>query len=182
MPSDALSREKLYEATRFDVVRATFARSGGGVLAREVVVPHDAVVVLPLLDETPGRERVVLIRNERPAVGQTLWELPAGTLEEDEDPDLCAERELIEETGYEAERLERLISFYTCPGFCTELLTAYLAHGLTHVGQSLDETEEIEVDAVPLEEALAMARDNRIRDAKTLATLLYYQAFLRGGH
>ena len=90
----------------------------------------------------------------------TLWELPAGTLEEDEDPAACAGRELTEETGYVAERLERLVSFVPTPGFCTETLTAYRATGLTFRGQSLDETEQIDVEIKTLDEALQMVRDN----------------------
>jgi ADP-ribose pyrophosphatase len=94
---------------------------------------------------------------------------------------LCAARELTEETGYRAERVERVGGFFTAPGFCTEWLTAYVARGLTHVGQDLDDTEQIEVHAVTLREALAMARDNRICDAKSLSTLLWYHAFAREG-
>lgn len=185
MPAEPTAREKVFEGVRFDVVRVEFPRrapSGGGgrgTMSREVVVPRDAVVILPLLDRQPGSEKIVLIRNERPAIGQTLWELPAGTIEEGEDPHVCAERELIEETGYEAERIERLASFYSSPGFCTEELTAFVAHGLTHVGQDLDDTENIDVEVVTFAEALAMAKDNRIRDAKSLATLLHYHAFGR---
>lgn len=147
-------------------------------MRREVVVPANAVVVLPMLDE----KTVVLIRNERFAVGQTLWELPAGTLEAGEDTALCAGRELLEETGYAAAEVTRLIDFYPSPGFCTELLTAFLARELVFRGQDLDETERITTEAVPLIESIQMVRDNRIRDAKTIATLLYYQTFLRTGH
>ena len=146
-------------------------------MTREVVQPADAVVVLPMLD----KDTVVLIRNERFAVGQTLWELPAGTLESGEDPTLCAGRELLEETGYMAGEVTRLLAFYPTPGFCTELLTAFLAQNLEFKCQNLDETERITTEAVPLNESIHMIRDNRIRDAKTIATLLYYQTFLRTG-
>ena len=140
-------------------------------------MPADAVVILPMLDD----QTVVLIRNERFAVGQTLWELPAGTIEKGEDPLVCAGRELREETGYEAAKIDRLIEFYPSPGFCTELLTTFLARDLVFKGQELDETERITTEAIPLKESIQMVRDNRIRDAKTAATLLYYQTFLRTG-
>jgi ADP-ribose pyrophosphatase len=165
----------LFRGTRFDVQSIALKRRSGGLMHREVVVPSNAVVVLPMLDD----ETVVLIRNERFAVGQTLWELPAGTLEDGENPALCAGRELLEETGYAAAEVQRLIEFYPTPGFCTELLTAYLARDLTFRGQDLDETERITTEAVPLNQSIQMVRDNRIRDAKTIATLLYYQTFLR---
>jgi ADP-ribose diphosphatase len=167
----------LFHGTRFDVRGVELPRRSGGTIRREVVVPANAVVVLPMLDE----RTVVLIRNERFAVGQTLWELPAGTLEQGEDPAVCAGRELEEETGYRAQEITRLIEFYPSPGFCTELLTAFLARDLTFQGQDLDETERITTEAIPLKESIQRVRDNRIRDAKTVATLLYYQTFLRTG-
>ncbi len=167
----------LYQGARFAVRGVELSQRSGGTIRREVVVPANAVVVLPMLDE----QTVVLIQNERFAVGQTLWELPAGTLEAGEDLALCAGRELLEETGYAAAEVTRLMEFYPSPGFCTELLTAFLARNLTFQGQDLDETERITTAAIPLKESIQMIRDNRIRDAKTIATLLYYQTFLRTG-
>lgn len=182
MPNEPMSENVAYRGARFKIVKREFhnRHDPSQPMKREVVVPANAVVVLPVLDSTPGREKVVLIRNERPAVGETLWELPAGTIEEGEDPKVCAERELIEETGYEAERVAKLGDFYSCPGFCTELLTAYVAEGLTEVGQDLDDTEQIEVHVTPLSEALEMVRDNRIRDAKSIAALLQWATFREG--
>jgi ADP-ribose diphosphatase len=168
----------LFHGVRFDVHGLTLARRSGGSKLREVVVPANAVVILPMLDD----QTVVLIRNERFAVGQTLWELPAGTLETGENTALCAARELVEETGYAAAEVTRLIEFYPSPGFCTELLTAYLARDLSFKGQNLDETERITTEAIPLDQSIQMVRDNTIRDAKTIATLLYYQTFLRTGN
>lgn len=165
--------ETVYQGVRFAVRRLELQGRDGGALTREVVVPSDAVVILPLLDE----QTVVLIRNERFAVDQTLWELPAGTLEAGEDPATCAGRELAEETGYRADTLEPLTAFYPTPGFCTELLTAFRATRLTHVGQDLDANERITPEPTPMAEALAMVRDGRIRDAKTIATLLYHRTF-----
>jgi ADP-ribose pyrophosphatase len=100
-----------------------------------------AVVVLPLLDA----DTIVMIRNFRPSVGATLLELPAGTLEADEPAEACAGRELIEETGYRAGRIEPLVDFYTSPGVLSERMFAFVARELSHVGQQLDEGEEIEV-------------------------------------
>ncbi|MEM9417819.1 MAG: NUDIX hydrolase [Planctomycetota bacterium] len=169
-------------------VRVTFRgidlpKRGGGTHRREIVEAADAVVVLPLIADGAGEgfdfegPGVVLIRNERFAVKDTLWELPAGTVERGESPDDCAPRELIEETGYQAQRVEKLAEFFPTPGFCTELLHAYRAEGLTYVGQDLDETEIIIAQAVAWDEAMKMVRDNTIRDAKTIATLLYHQTF-----
>jgi ADP-ribose pyrophosphatase len=125
-----------------------------------------------------------MIRNRRYAVGDELWELPAGTLGcadptcPTEDPAACAARELIEETGYRAGRLTRLNAFFSAPGFCNELLTAFLAEQLEFVGQSADEGESITAHAIDWHQALAWAQTGEIRDAKTLATLLWAQCFL----
>jgi ADP-ribose pyrophosphatase len=167
---------KVFEGARFDVHAVELARRGGGSMRREVVRPNNAVVILPLLDA----DTVLLIRNERFAVGETLWELPAGTLEEGEESQVCAERELIEETGYGAGRMTPLVEFYASPGFCTELLSAFLAENLTYRGQNLDETEKITIEPTPLSQTIQMIRDNRIRDGKTIATVLYYVSFRRG--
>lgn len=164
--------EPKLHASKFDVLELPVPRRDGGSQAYQIVKPNDAVVLLPLLDA----ERVVLIQNRRHAVGKTLWELPAGTLEQGEDPADCAGRELVEETGYAAGKLTELTAFYTCPGFCTEKLTAFLAEDLTEAEQNLDDTEHIEPQIVTMEEALTMIRDRRIEDAKTIATLLFYRA------
>lgn len=177
MRSHPIHREKVFSGVRFDLYRVPFPQGGSGAIHREVVVPSDAVVILPLLDA----ETVVLIRNDRPAIGRTLWELPAGTREGDppEDADTAAAREVEEETGYRAGKLTRLTAFYAAPGFCTEKLDAYVAEDLTLVGQSLDDTERIAVHPTPLRDALAMVRAGTIEDAKSIATLLYHHALGR---
>ncbi len=175
--------EIVHQGVRVTVRSIDLPKRGGGVHRREVVEAADAVVILPLIadGEKEGfnfRGRgVVLIRNERFAVRETLWELPAGTIEPGELPGDCAPRELIEETGYAAKRVTKLTEFFPTPGFCTELLHAYRAEDLSFVGQDLDETEQITAQAVAWNEAMKMVQDGRIRDGKTIATLLYYQTF-----
>jgi ADP-ribose pyrophosphatase len=168
-------QDRIFEGVRFDLYRVAYG-GGDATIHREVVVPSDAVVIVPLLDP----DTVVLIHNRRPAIGKVLWELPAGTREDDEPADAAAARELAEETGYRAGKLTRLTAFYAAPGFCTERLDAYLAEDLSRVGQTLDATEEIAVHPTPVREAMEMIRRGTIEDAKTIATLLYYQAFGRG--
>ena len=137
---------------------------------REVVVHPGAVVILAIRQDG----NVLLIRNRRYAVGQTLLELPAGTLEKNEDPMNCAGRELLEETGYLAGRLERLGFFYTSPGILSEKMYAFAAYDLQEQTAALEEGEEIELEPTPLDEAVAMASDGRIQDGKTIAALLMY--------
>ena len=165
----------LHRGVRVAIRGVRLPRTVGGPERREVVEAADAVVILPLLDG----DRVVLIKNHRYALNETLWELPAGTLEPGEDPAAAAPRELTEETGYAAGRVEPLTRFYPAPGFCTECLHAYRATDLRHVGQNLDATEQIEAVPTVWSDALTMVREGVIRDAKTVATLLYHEAFGR---
>jgi len=165
-----MERESIYEGKLFRLEALRWAKPDGRELRRDVVRHPGAVVILPLLDDA----RVVLIRNERRAVGLTLWELPAGTLEDGEDPSDTAGRELREETGYKADRLRRLGELYTSPGFLDEKLHLFLATGLTHVGQQLEDEESIEVHETPIDEALQMIDDGRIVDGKSIATLLMW--------
>ncbi|MCE5319238.1 MAG: NUDIX hydrolase, partial [Parachlamydia sp.] len=105
-----MEADTVYHGDRFDVVSLPI----GNNKRRDVILHPGAVVILPILDH----EHILLIRNQRFAVGKELWELPAGTLEKGEAPLETAKRELIEETGYEAAEMEPLTQFYTSPGFC----------------------------------------------------------------
>ena len=164
------SGERIFQGVKFDVERREVPTRDGGTAMREVVVHPGAVVVLPVLEDG----RIVMIRNHRFAVGETLWELCAGTLEPGEDPVVTAARELIEETGYEASSMEPLTTFYTSPGICDERMHAFVATGLSEVGQRLEATEQIEVDLLSRSEVMALVRSGEVRDGKTLATLLYH--------
>jgi ADP-ribose pyrophosphatase len=157
---------------RMDFVMRPIRTSSGQVQMREVVVHPGAVLILPLLADG----RVVMIRNRRHTVGEELWELPAGTLEVGEDPALCAARELTEETGYTAGRIESLGWFYTSPGVLTEKMYCFVAHELTEGKQDLEDNEQIKVERVGREEILRLIQENKIVDAKSMAALLkYYQ-------
>lgn len=182
-------KETILQAARFAVHRIEINQHDAsgqvvGQAAREIVQPADAVVIVPIvealdtLSETSD-PTIALIKNERFAVGQTLWEIPAGTIEQGENPDDCAARELAEETGYQAKQIRRITEWFPTPGFCTEYQYVYLASDLMHVGQDLDATERITVELKPMSEALRMVRDGRIKDAKTIAGLLFVQAFCR---
>jgi ADP-ribose pyrophosphatase len=169
-------RTRLFDGVKFSVDKVELTTRDGQRVAREAVVHPGAVVVLPILDDG----RVVMIRNHRFVVGEELYELCAGTLEPNEDPTDCAGRELIEETGYEAGSIEPLCGFYTSPGFCNERIYAFVARDLKHVGQQLEATENIIVEPLPPTDVLAMTKDGRIRDGKTIATLLYHTTFSTG--
>jgi len=129
-----------------------------------------AAVILPVLDDGS----IVLIRNYRFAVDEHLYELPAGMLEPGEAPRTCAERELTEETGYAAARIEKLTEFYTGPGTTDEMMYAYLATGLTPGRQDLEVYERIAVETHSNDEVRRMVADGTIHDAKTIAALGVY--------
>ena len=133
-------------------------------------------MLLPVLDDG----RIVLIRNRRFSIDRVLLELPAGTLEGD-DPVETARRELTEETGYECARLDPLGSFYASPGFCDEVMHAFVARDLTAGRQALDPTEEIEVVAMRMGEIDAAIRSGELVDGKTLATLQLWSLRAPGG-
>jgi len=141
------------------------------------IVRHPGAAAVVALDDTGA---VTLLRQYRHAAGGFLWEVPAGKLDAGEDPAACAARELREEAGLEASRLEGAGAIVTCPGFCDEVIHLFVATGLRRVPQALGLDEVIDsVRQFPLEDALAMIRAGEIRDAKTIAGLT--QAALRHG-
>ena len=163
-------REVLLETALFNVARLTFDTPDGRPIVRDMIEHPGAAVILPVLDDG----RVILIRNVRRTVNKTLWELPAGTLEPNEAPEVCAARELEEETGYRAENLEPLTAFFASPGILNERMHGYVATGLTKTAQSLDHDEEIEVFPLPEWEIRDMLKQGHIEDGKSIALLLYW--------
>ncbi|HPZ42410.1 MAG TPA: NUDIX hydrolase [Bacillota bacterium] len=135
---------------------------------REVVEHAGAVAVVPVTEQ----DELLLVRQYRHATGKTLLEIPAGRIEPGEDLAECARRELLEETGYLARNLEKLLFFYSTPGFTNEQLHIYLATGLTLQEQDLDEDEFIDVQKVPYQKALDMIWSGDICDAKSIAGIL----------
>ncbi|MBL4700243.1 NUDIX hydrolase [bacterium AH-315-I18] len=167
--------QEVFTGKRFKVISMNLPNRDvdAGTYRKEIVVHPGAAVILPMLDE----HTVVMIQNERPVDDKPLWELPAGTLEPPELPEVTAARELIEETGYQASQVKLLTQFYASPGICTEMMYCYLATDLTAVGQQLEPNEKIIVKVMPIDRAIDMIRCGQIIDAKTVATLLYYQTF-----
>jgi len=165
--------ETLLRGKVFDVERRCYTGRDGSPFVREVVVHPGAVLILPVVDP----DRLVMIRNLRRPVGEELLELPAGTLEPDEPPVEAAGRELEEETGFVAGRLEPMMEFYTTPGFCTEKMLVFVARELTPTRQRLEAHEQIRLEIVEQSAARRAITDGTIRDGKTLAAL---GAYFRG--
>lgn len=161
------------DSAKFSVVRRSFTLRNGGVAAYDIVKHPGAAVVLPVFDDG----RVIMIRNRRIAVDEDLWELPAGTLDNNEDPLVCAQRELTEETGYTASSFTPLTSFFSTPGICTEEMFVFVARGLTAGAANLEHSEEIETHEFTWDEAMTKAGAGQIRDAKSLLCLLFFERF-----
>lgn len=160
----------LLAAARFRVVEIEQHLEDGSTHTRQVVRHPGAVVILPLVDG----EHVCLIRSFRPAVNDTLLELPAGTLEPPDSPLETAHRELREETGYVAREMKPLHTFFLSPGILDERMHAFVASDLTLHDPEREPGELIENKVVAWSEAMRMLRDGEIRDAKTITTLLLY--------
>jgi ADP-ribose pyrophosphatase len=146
----------------------TITTEDGRTIKREVVEHHGAVAIVPRLDP----ETILLIRQYRQAVGESLLEIPAGTLEDGENAEACAARELEEEIGYRPGRLRRMFSQYLAPGYSSEVLHAYVADDLARTKTSPEEDEEIEVVPVRAADVERMILSGEIKDAKSIAALL----------
>ncbi len=161
-PGRVLHRERRFEVRLVDVPLRS-----GRTETRALLVHPGAVVVLAVTED----DRVVMIHNRRWTLGTTLMELPAGTLEANEQPERGARRELREETGFEAKHVEHLLSFYAAPGTSTEVMHAFLATGLSAVGQQLESDEEISVELIDMATLRQHIDDGQIIDGKTIAVL-----------
>ncbi len=152
-------------------VRVDTIAIGGATYKREVVEHPGAIVLVP----TDAAGRILWVRQHRYAVGRELLELPAGTVEKGEETVACAGRELAEETGFEAARLEALGGFYSAPGFCTEYLHAFAASDLRPAPDAhADEDEDITVEPLTVAESLARIEAGEVIDAKSLAAFFLY--------
>jgi ADP-ribose pyrophosphatase len=139
-----------------------------------------AAAVVPFLDPPGGADpQVVLIRQFRHAADGYIWEVPAGRLDGGEPPESCAARELEEETGMRARRLERLTTIYTTPGFTDERIHLFLADGLEPGAEHREADEFMELHTLRWSQVLRMIELGEIVDGKTLVSLLFVQTFRR---
>ena len=144
--------------------------SEGRTVLRDIVIHPGAVAILPLVDAS----HVCLLRNQRPNVGDTLLEIPAGTLEVGETPAAAAVRELAEETGYRAATWRKLAAFYPSPGVLSECTHLFLATALSPGQMNLEKDEDLVPEVFDWSQAVAWALDGTIRDAKTLVAVLLW--------
>lgn len=163
-----LSRRVIYQGRKIDLALQSVTLSDGTLAEREVVLHRGAVALVPMVDAN----HVCLVKNARYAVGQTLLEVPAGTIETGESPDETATRELTEETGYAAARIVRITEWFVSPGVMSERMFLYLCEGLTPGPVDHQPDEKLEPVVVPWDEAVKMVHDGRIQDAKSMLAIL----------
>jgi ADP-ribose pyrophosphatase len=174
MPFELLKSELIYPGRAFTIRRDTLRLPDGRETRLDIVEHIGSVVIVPL--DTNGH--LLFVRQYRHATGLDLLELPAGTIDEGESPEACARREIREETGMAAGRLELLGGFYLAPGYSTEYMHVYLANNLRFEPLEPDADEFLSVEHIPLAKVMEMVELGEIPDAKTLAALLLARTHL----
>ncbi|MCK0473803.1 NUDIX hydrolase [Halalkalibacter sp. APA_J-10(15)] len=168
---------EIYKGKIIDLQLEEVELPDGRTSIREVIKHPGAVAVLPIKEDG----KLVLVRQYRKALQKSIIEIPAGKLEENEEPKLAAMRELEEETGYKTNSLTFIGSFYTSPGFADELIHLYVTRDL-EIGQSqADEDEFIDVLEIDLQEAEKLIKEQKIHDAKTMYAIQYARLYEKKG-
>jgi ADP-ribose pyrophosphatase len=173
---ETISSKTVYRGKLLHVLEDQVRLPDGAHATREYIRHPGAVMMVPVLDA----DTVLLVHQYRYPLRRHFYELPAGKKEPGEDPLATAKRELREECGYEAEEWRHLTAIHPCIGYSDEVIELYLARGLTHVGQLMDDEEFVEVVPLPLAEALQWVRDGRITEVKAIIGLLWAERVLRG--
>lgn len=167
MKIEVISSKKVYSGRVFDVFLDKI-REGETEYERDVITHNGSAVIVPVFAD----RTVALVKQYRHSAQKYLLEIPAGSLDKGENPDAGARRELEEEIGVLAGRLEKLSEFYVSPGFLSEKMFVYLATDLTETAQNLESDELIEIERLTFEQAFAMIRNNEFEDAKTIVGLV----------
>ncbi len=168
-----VNSKKIYSGPIYDVVQDEITLPNGKTTFRDTIEHNGAAAIIPIDDNGD----IIFVRQYRHACRSMILEIPAGKLEKDEDPALCASRELEEEIGFKSNNIKLLFNTYIAVGYSTELISIYLATNLIKTNQNLDEDEFVEIETYSLSEALSMIKDGLIVDSKTIAGILYYKEF-----
>ena len=164
------SRKRIYKGYCFDVVRDAVRWPNGLKLDRDLIIHAGVSVMIPVVD----KEHIILIRQFRYGAGKALWEIPAGTIHENETPLACAKREMEEEIGYQAKRWKKITAVYPSPGFNTEVIHCYAAYGLLKTKTNREEDEILSPRVFSFAKLRKMICQKEIQDAKSLIPLFYY--------
>jgi ADP-ribose pyrophosphatase len=176
IPEERVTARRIYEGRAVSIRVDTVEKAGGRRTTREVVEHSDCVAVVVVDD----RDNVLLVRQFRHPVGKPLLEIPAGGIDPGEEPVDSVRRELQEEIGYLPQKIERLGGFYSIPGYGTEYLHCFLATDLVPGRLLAEDTDDIEVVRVPLDEITRLISCGDICDAKSIAGLLMFISTRRG--
>lgn len=168
MSYEVLRSTEAYQGKIISVQDDVISMPDGKEAMREIVIRGDACAVVPVDQEG----KIIFVRQYRHPFREMLLEIPAGMMEEGEDPLECIKRELEEETGYYSEEVSFLFEMYPTVGFCTEKIYLYVARELKEGKQNFDEDEFIELERYTIEEAMTMIGDGRIKDGKTIAGVM----------
>jgi len=174
LKENKISSKIIYQGRLLDVRIDEVSLPNGNTSTREWIKHPGAVCIIPRLPDN----RIALIRQYRYPVKKEMIELPAGKLEENENPEACAKREMEEEIGYRTEKLTLLTHFHPAVGFADEIMGLYLAESLVKTAPNQDEDEFLELMPTPLDEALKMIWEGKIIDAKTIIGLLWAERLL----
>ena len=181
-PEHQLNSRALYEGRIFTLNRDTAKFPDGSTAEFDIIRHPGAAAIVPFMNDPLGEDpQLLLLRQFRYAADGYIYEIPAGRLDGDESAAECAARELKEETGCTADRLEPMFTMFTTPGFTDEKIHVFLATGLTHGEASREADEFADVVIMPLAEALELIRSGEILDAKTSLAILYAAGFRTGG-
>jgi len=170
------NRITIHQGRVFELIRENVTLENGTTTDVEFIEHPGAAAVIPFLDDS----RILLLKQYRHALKKHIWEIPAGTLDPREEIISCAKRELIEETGYSANRWQKLGEITPVPGYSDERIHIYLASGLEPAEQHLDEDEIIKVQEVEFKDAIDMIGNGEIQDAKSIVGLFMAAAWLKG--
>lgn len=172
--------DRIYTGRVLNLDQDTVRFPDGSSGQLEMIRHPGASAVLPFLDDLASPDpTVVLIRQFRHATDDFIYEVPAGRLDAGESPEQCAARELREETGYQASRLERLTTIYTTPGFTDERIHLFLATGLTAGSHYREADEFLELYRLRWSEVLDLVRTGKVVDGKTLTAIMFVQCFVK---
>ena len=174
MPFELIKSETLLQGRAFKIRRDYLKTPDGRETKLEIIEHGGSVVIIPVDDE----KNLLFVRQYRHAAGGDLLELPAGTRDNDEPFEDCAAREIREETGMEAGKLQKVGEFYLAPGYSTEFMLVFLATDLKANPLQADDDEFLQVEQIPLKKAIEMAEHGEIPDAKSLAALLLARSYL----
>lgn len=176
MYEKTISTKIVYAGEIIDVEKKTVKLSNGKNVNRDIVRHKGASVIIPITN----KNEIYMVKQFRKAIERVLIEVPAGKIDKNEDPKVCAIRELKEETGIIAKNIKRILSIYSTPGFCDEILHIYIATDLIEGEACSDEDEFLISKKIKIEELIEMIYRGEITDAKSIICILTAEKYIKG--